>query len=44
VFVASVPLYVLARSAHVPGGWGADLSLGGLLGHALFLVSLLWVP
>jgi hypothetical protein len=38
VFVASVPLYVLARSAHVPGGWGADLSLGSLLGHALFLV------
>jgi hypothetical protein len=38
VFVASVPLYVLARSAHVPGGWGADLSLGGLFGHALSLV------
>jgi hypothetical protein len=39
LFVASVPLYVLARSAHVPGGWGADLSLGGLFGHALSLVS-----
>ncbi len=38
LFVASVPLYVLARSAHVPGGWGADLSLGGLFGHALSLV------
>ena len=37
MFVASVALFVLARSAHVPGGWGVDLSLGNLLGQLLFL-------
>ncbi len=37
LFVASIPLLVLARSAHVPDSWGADLSVGSLLGGALFL-------
>jgi uncharacterized membrane protein SirB2 len=38
LFLASIPLFVLARSAHVPSGWGADLSVGGLLGGAAFLI------
>lgn len=38
MFLASIPLCVLARSAHVPAGWDADLSLGGLVGGGLFLV------
>lgn len=38
VFVGSVPLFVLARSAEVPSGWNADLTVGGLLGSGLFLV------
>jgi hypothetical protein len=38
VFVASIPLFVLARSAEVPSSWDADLTTGGLLGSALFLV------
>ena len=37
VFVSSIPLVVLARSAHVPDGWGVDLSVGGGLGQGLFL-------
>src|SRR5919112_6136238 len=37
MFVASVVLYVLVRSAHVPSNWGADLSVGGLLGFMPFL-------
>jgi len=37
MFVASVALCFLARSAHVPSGWGADLSVGNLLGGLLFL-------
>jgi hypothetical protein len=36
--LASIPLCVLARSAHVPAGWDADLSLGSLVGGGLFLV------
>jgi hypothetical protein len=36
--VASVPLLVLARSAHVPSSWDADLTTGGLLASGLFLV------
>jgi hypothetical protein len=38
MFVASVPLCLLARSAHVPSSWGADLSIAGLLGGGLFLL------
>jgi hypothetical protein len=38
LFVASVPLFVLARSAHVPSSWDADLTTGGLLASGLFLV------
>jgi hypothetical protein len=38
MFVASVPLLVLARSAHVPSSWDADLTTGGLLASGLFLV------
>jgi hypothetical protein len=38
LFVVSVPLFVLARSAHVPSSWDADLTTGGLLASGLFLV------
>jgi hypothetical protein len=38
MFVTSVPLCLLARSAHVPSGWGADLSIVGLLAGGLFLL------
>src|SRR5215216_4642546 len=38
LFVGSVPLFVLARSAHVPSSWDADLTTGGLLASGLFLV------
>jgi hypothetical protein len=38
VFVGSVPLFVLARSAEVPSSWNADLTTGGLLASGLFLV------
>jgi hypothetical protein len=38
LFVGSVPLLVLARSAHVPSSWDADLTTGGLLASGLFLV------
>jgi hypothetical protein len=38
LFVVSVPLFVLARSAHVPSTWDADLTTGGLLASGLFLV------
>ena len=31
MFFASIPLYLLARDAHVPSSWDADLSVGGLL-------------
>jgi hypothetical protein len=37
VFLASVALWVLARSAPVPSSWAADLSAGSLLGSTLFL-------
>ena len=37
LFVASLALCILARSAHVPSSWGANLSLAGLLGKMLFL-------
>ena len=38
MFVASVPLLVLARSAHIPGSWEANLTLGDLLGEVIFLI------
>ena len=38
VFLAGIPLLVLARSADVPRSWGADLSVLGFLGGAFFLV------
>ncbi len=37
IFVAIIPLWFLARGAHVPSSWGADLSVGGFLGGVLFL-------
>ena len=37
MFLASVALYFLTRSAHVPGSWGADLTVGGLLLYMPFL-------
>jgi hypothetical protein len=37
MFVGSVALWVLARSTHVPSSWGANLTVGGLLGAVLFL-------
>jgi hypothetical protein len=38
MFVAGVPLLVLARSAHIPSSWNVDLTTGGLLTSGLFLV------
>ena len=38
IFVATFPLFVLARSAQVPSNWGVNLSMGGLLGVVIFLV------
>jgi hypothetical protein len=37
LFVASIPLCILARSAHVPKSWGADLTVSGLLVFLPFL-------
>src|SRR5215212_1846553 len=37
MFVASVALWVLARSAPVPSSWGANLSIGGLLDFVPYL-------
>src|SRR5918992_2574196 len=37
MFVATVPLWILARSADLPSSWRADLGVGGLVGGALFL-------
>src|SRR5215213_1058231 len=37
LFLASIPLYVLARSAQVPSSWAVNLTLVGLLGQVLFL-------
>jgi hypothetical protein len=37
IFVAIIPLWFLARGAQVPSSWGADLSVGNLLGGVLFL-------
>jgi hypothetical protein len=38
MFVASVPLYVLLRSAHVPSNWDVNLTVGNRLGGVLFLI------
>src|SRR5215208_2583320 len=38
MFVASVPLLVLARSAHIPSSWEANLTVGDLLGWVIFLI------
>ena len=37
ISVATIPLWFLARGAHVPSSWDADLSAGGLLAGYLFL-------
>ena len=37
LFLASFPVYFLARSAPVPDSWDANLGLGGQLGSALLL-------
>jgi hypothetical protein len=37
MFVATIPLWFLARSADLPSGWRADVGVGGLVGGALFL-------
>src|SRR5215204_7423086 len=42
MFVASVPLYVLLRSAHVPSNRDVNLTVGNLLGGVLFLTSRWW--
>src|ERR671921_645738 len=38
MFVASVPLLVLARSAHIPSSWEANLTVADLLGGVIFLI------
>jgi hypothetical protein len=38
LYVLSIPMFLLARSAHVPSSWRVDLTLGGLLGGASFLI------
>jgi hypothetical protein len=37
MFVATIPLWFLARSADLPSNWRADLGVGGLVGGVLFL-------
>jgi hypothetical protein len=37
MFVASIPLWFLARGADLPKSWRADVGVGGLVGGALFL-------
>jgi hypothetical protein len=37
LFVASISLCILARSAHVPKSWGVDLTASGLLVFLPFL-------
>ncbi len=44
MFVATVPLLVLARSAHVPSNWDANLSVAGLWGGRFSWSSRLWAP
>jgi hypothetical protein len=38
MFVASVPLLVLARSADIPSSWEANLTAGDFLGGVIFLI------
>jgi hypothetical protein len=38
MFVASIPLLVLARSAHIPSSWEANHTVGELLGGVIFLI------
>jgi hypothetical protein len=37
MFVATIPLWFLARSADLPSSWRADIGVGGLVGGVLFL-------
>jgi hypothetical protein len=37
MFVATIPLWFLARGADLPSSWRADVSVGGLVGGAFFL-------
>jgi len=37
MFVATIPLWFLARSADLPSNWRADVGVGGLVGGAFFL-------
>jgi hypothetical protein len=37
MFLATIPLWFLARGADLPANWSADVSVGGLVGGALFL-------
>jgi hypothetical protein len=37
MFVATVPLWFLARGADLPSSWRADVGVGGLVGGAFFL-------
>ena len=41
LYVLSIPMFLLARSANVPSSWGVDLPLGNLLAGASFLIFLL---
>jgi hypothetical protein len=38
LYVLSIPMFLLARSASVPSGWGVDLTLGNQLAGASFLI------
>ncbi len=37
MFVATIPVWYLARGADLPSSWRADVGVGGLMGGALFL-------
>ena len=37
IFVASIPLWFLARGADLPSSWAADLGFGSMVGGVLFL-------
>jgi len=38
LYALSIPMCLLARSVHVPSGWGVDLTSGNLLAGASFLI------
>jgi hypothetical protein len=38
LYLLSIPMFLLARSAHVPSSWGTDLTPGSLLAGASFLI------